>query len=82
MKRKVIPNHLCFSQISGVTEVLQYHSNSSKVGRKKIVEWTIDLLYSGVLPEEGLSFSMPSHQKLPYRAVPPDEDDDDDEQEL
>jgi len=64
-------------QIEGVTEVIQSYSNSSKVGRKRIVEWTIDLLYRGQLPDEGLSFLMPSHQSLPYRAVLPDDDDDD-----
>nr|CAB3244011.1 proteoglycan 4 [Phallusia mammillata] len=55
------------TQISGVTNVSKIEMEKSKVGRKTIVEWILSLQYEGEMPEEGLLFSLPSHQQLPFK---------------
>lgn len=38
-------------------------------GRKTVVGWTIKVDFKGIFPEDGLKFTMESHQSLPYRAI-------------
>lgn len=64
-------------QLEGVKKVVSLNSERTRLfnGRRTNVEWTIKINYSGSIPNEGLKFSMISHQQLPFVALNMDDDD-------
>nr|XP_039263863.1 serine/arginine repetitive matrix protein 1-like [Styela clava] len=55
-------------QLEGVETVISMEKEQTKMGKKTIVEWTIELNFRGEFPKDGLNFWMESHQQLPFRA--------------
>uniref|UniRef100_H2ZA82 Matrin-type domain-containing protein n=2 Tax=Ciona savignyi TaxID=51511 RepID=H2ZA82_CIOSA len=55
--------------LEGVKKVNQLSFATNKLGKKTLVEWTIDLQFEGELPEDGIFFFMPSHQQLAFKAT-------------